>query len=187
MHKIFIISGPSGVGKTTVARKIIKKIKNLQTTVTYTTRTKRLGKKEDKTVIHVSEEKFKAKIERGDFLEWAVVHDNYYGTDKKIVFSRLRQSHLLMNIDVQGALQIKKRLPRQTILIFLKADSIKELIRRISRRERMPKAIMDLRIKNAKKEISLSQYYNYTVINKENAIKATVDKVALLIQKEMVE
>src|SRR3989344_7989587 len=109
-NKIFIISGPSGVGKTTVAKGVLKKMPFLKTSLTYTTRTQRLGKKEDKTIIHVSAEEFRKKIDEGDFLEWAIVHDNFYGTDAEVILQTLKKNSILMNIDVQGALQIKKKM-----------------------------------------------------------------------------
>lgn len=184
-NKIFIISGPSGVGKTTIAKGVLKKMPFLKTTVTYTTRTKRLGKKEDKTVIHVSEKKFREKINKGDFIEWAIVHGNFYGTDAKTINQRIKKNSLLMNIDVQGALQIKEKLPKQTVLIFLKTKTFKELIRRIKKREKMPAAILDIRIKNAKKELALAQKYDYIVINAKDKIKEAVDKVIKIIKKEL--
>src|SRR3989344_8934432 len=96
-NKIFIISGPSGVGKTSVAKGVIKKLPFLKTTLSYTTRTKRLGKKEDKTIIHVSEKEFRKKIADEEFIEWAVVHGNFYGTDKNVVERELKKNSLLMN------------------------------------------------------------------------------------------
>lgn len=182
-NKIFIISGPSGVGKTSVARRIIRKFPNLKTSVTYSTRTKRLGKKEDKTIIHVSEDEFRKKLDNGDFLEWAVVHEKLYGTDAKTIRETLKKSNILMNIDVQGALQIKKKMPKQTILIFLKANSIDELKNRINSREKMAKAILELRMKNAKKELALAKKYDYVVINKEHRLKETIDEVSEIINK----
>lgn len=183
--KNFIISGPSGVGKTTIAKGVLKKLPFLKTTVTYTTRTKRLGKKEDKTIIHVSEKKFREKIAKEKFIEWAVVHNNFYGTDAKTIYQRLKKNNLLMNIDIQGALQIKEKLPRQTILIFLKTKTLKELVDRIKKREKMPEAILNLRIKNAKKELALAKKYDYVVLNEKNKIKKTVNKVVEIIKKEL--
>lgn len=185
LAKIFIISGPSGVGKTSVAKGVLKKLPFLKTSATYTTRTKRLGKKEDKIVIHISEEGFREKIAAGDFLEWAIVHDNFYGTDKKVVEKNLKKNSLLMNIDVQGALQIKTKLPEKTILIFLKAESFSELVWRIKKREKMPKAILDLRLKNAKKELKLAKKYDYTVVNKKGRLKEAVRDVGEIIRKEI--
>lgn len=183
-YKIFIISGPSGVGKTTVAKRVMRRLPMLKTSLSYTTRTKRLGKKEDKTFIHVSEDDFRKKIEQGDFLEWAVVHDNLYGTDKATVERTLKHHGMLMNIDPQGALQIKKKMPQQTVLIFLKTRTIGELARRILMREKMPKVVLDLRLKkSAKKELALANQYDHIVINEKNRIKHTVDMVVDIIQK----
>jgi len=185
--KIFIISGPSGVGKTTIAKRVLRKLPFLKTTLTYTTRTKRLGKKEDKTIIHIDEKEFRKKISQGQFLEWAIVHDNFYGTDAKIVHQRLRKSSLLMNIDVQGALQIKEKLPKKTVLIFLKTKNIKELIRRIQKREKMPEAILKLRIKNARKELALAKRYDYAVINEKDKIAKTVSDITKIIKKYLIK
>ena len=184
-HKIFIISGPSGVGKTSVAKGVLKKLPFLKTTLTYTTRTKRLGKKEDKTIIHVSEEEFRHKINQGEFLEWAIVHDNFYGTDAKFVIKKLKKNSLLMNIDVQGALQIKKRMPTKTVLIFLKAENIDELNHRIEKREKMPKAVLDIRLKNARRELILAKNYDHIVINETKKLAKTIDKVIEIIIKNI--
>jgi len=183
--KIFIISGPSGVGKTSVAKGVLKKLTFLKTSVTYTTRNKRLGKKEDKTIIHVTEDEFRQKINGGDFLEWAIVHDNFYGTDKKTILARLANNSILMNIDVQGALQIKNKLPKNTVLIFLKAENLTELIRRIKQREKMPEAIFQLRLKNAKKELALAKKYDYTVYNKSGQVQRAIAQIQSIIKQEL--
>lgn len=185
IKKIFIISGPSGVGKTTVARKILKKLPFLKTTLTYTTRTQRLGKKEDKTIVHIDEKEFRKKIDQGQFLEWAMVHDNFYGTDAKTVTDRLEKNSLLMNIDVQGALQIKEKLPKKTVLIFVKTRNIGGLIRRIQKREKMAEAILKLRIKNAKKELALAKKYDHVVINENGKIAKTVNQIVSIITNNL--
>ncbi|MDX9893523.1 MAG: guanylate kinase [Patescibacteria group bacterium] len=182
-NKIFIISGPSGVGKTSVAKGVLKKLPFLKTTLTYTTRTKRLGKKEDKTIIHISEEEFRSKVATNDFLEWAVVHNNLYGTDAKFVKQELKKNSLLMNIDVQGALQIKKKMPEETILVFLKPENVKILAKRIIQREKMPAAILEIRLKNAKKEMALAKKYDYIITNKTGQLKATVKEVMAIIDQ----
>ncbi|OGY52425.1 MAG: guanylate kinase [Candidatus Buchananbacteria bacterium RIFCSPHIGHO2_02_FULL_45_11b] len=184
-NKIFIISGPSGVGKTTVTKSIIRRLSFLKTTVTFTTRTKRLGKKEDKRVIHVSEDQFRKKVNRGDFLEWAVVHDNFYGTDGQVVIDRLKKNSLLMNIDVQGALQIKEKMPRQTVLIFIKAKNLNELVKRIAKREKMPKNILAIRLKNARKELALAKKYQHVVVNETGKVAQTIKEVEEIIKNEL--
>lgn len=184
-NKIFIISGPSGVGKTTVAKGILKKLPFLKTSVTYTTRTQRLGKKEDKTIIHVSEQEFRKKISENGFLEWAVVHGNFYGTDRAVVEQELHKGSMLMNIDVQGALQIKQKMPTDAILIFLKTKNVEDLVKHILRREKMPEAILELRVTNARKELALAKQYDYVVLNEEGEIKKTIKKVAEIITEHI--
>lgn len=180
-NKIFIISGPSGVGKTTVTKGILKKLPFLKTSVSYTTRTERLGKKEDKTIIHVSEQEFRKKISEKVFLEWAVVHGNFYGTDRAVVEQELHKGSMLMNIDVQGALQIKQKMPADTVLIFLKTKSVNDLIKHILRREKMPEAILELRLANARKELALAKQYDYVVMNEEGKIRQTIKRVTEII------
>ncbi len=187
MNKIFIISGPSGVGKTTVAKGVLKKLPELKTTVTFTTRTERLGKLEDKIVKHISPAKFKEKIKQGDFLEWAVVHENLYGTDKNSVLDQLEKNNILMNIDVQGALQIKEKMPAQTKLIFIKAESVEELAKRIAAREKMPEQTINIRLKNAAKELALVKKYDYEIMNKRNEIKKTISEVVKIIKKQIIK
>src|SRR3989338_1974186 len=131
--KMFIISGPSGVGKTTIAKAIKRRLPWLTTTVSTPPRQERVGKKEDKTMVCVDDETFRDKVNRGEFLEWAVVHGKLYGTDGPTIRERLKRSHLLLNIDPQGALQIKRKMPARTVLIFLNAESADELVTRISK------------------------------------------------------
>lgn len=185
MPKIFIISGPSGAGKTTVAIGALKKLPQLKTTITYTTRPPRLGKPEDKTLIYLSPAKFKIKIKQGNFLEWAKVHNHLYGTDRESVINQLKTANLLMNIDVRGALQIKQKMPKQTILIFIKTSTTKDLIQRIFQREKMPPAVLKMRIANAKKELALAKKYDYIVINKTGRVRQTIGEVTEIIKKEI--
>ena len=184
-NKIFIIAGPSGVGKTTVTKSIIRRLSFLKTTVTFTTRTKRLDKKEDKKVINVSVDQFRKKVNKGGFLEWAVVHDNFYGTDGQVVIDRLKKNSLLMNIDVQGALQIKEKMPRQTVLIFIKAKNLNELVKRIAKREKMPKNILAIRLKNARKELALTKKYQHVVVNETGKVAQTIKEVEEIIKNEL--
>ena len=181
--RMFIISGPSGVGKTTVAKAVLRRCPWLMTTVSYTTRTERVGKKEDKTMIHVDEETFRGKVNRGEFLEWAVVHGNLYGTDGPTVRERLQRHHLLLNIDPQGALQIKQRLPDRTVLIFLKAESADELVARISRRQHMDPAELKRRLEGARRELKLARHYDYVILNANGKAAQTIAKVAALIAR----
>ena len=185
MNKIFIISGPVAVGKTSIAKAIIKKLPFLQKAVSFTTRQKRAGTAEDKIMKYVTEKKFKAKIKKGDFIEWAKVHNDLYGTDKKIFSQLLKKGPVLLNIDVQGALQIKKKF-KNSVLIFIKPQSLAILKKRIIKRAKgkiNPKDFAT-RIANVKKELKFTEYYDYQVINRQGKLKQTLDSVAKIIQKE---
>lgn len=178
---MFIISGPSGVGKTTIAKAVKRRLPWLTTTVSYTTRRERVGKKEDKTMVCVDEETFRDKVNRGEFLEWAVVHGKLYGTDGPTVRERIKRSHLLLNIDPQGALQIKRKMPNRAVLIFLNAESADELVTRISKRQKMDAAELQLRLTNARKELKLARHYDYVILNEHGKIRATINQVSALI------
>jgi len=180
---MFIISGPSGVGKTTVAKAVLRRCPWLATTVSYTTRTERIGKKEDKTLVHVDEETFRGKVNRGEFLEWAIVHGNLYGTDGATVRERLKTHHLLLNIDPQGALQVKRKLPERTALIFLRAESAAELVARIRRRQQMNADELAARLASARRELRLARYYDYVILNAHGRVRETITKVTALIQR----
>jgi len=180
---MFIISGPSGVGKTTIAKAIKRRLPWLTTTVSYTTRQERVGKKEDKTMVCVDDETFRDKVNRGEFLEWAVVHGKLYGTDGPTIRERLKRSHLLLNIDPQGALQIKRKMPARTVLIFLNAESADELVTRISKRQKMDAAELHRRLQSARKELRLARHYDYVILNQRGKIRETASQVASLIER----
>lgn len=182
-YKMFIISGPSGVGKTTIAKAIKRRLPWLTTTVSYTTRQERVGKKEDKTMVCVDEEIFRDKVNRGEFLEWAVVHGKLYGTDGPTIHERLKRSHLLLNIDPQGALQIKRKMPTRTVLIFLNAESADELVARIGKRQKMDAAELRRRLLSARKELRLARHYDYVILNRHGKIRETISQVVTLISR----
>ena len=106
----------------------------------------------------------------------------FYGTDKSVILQELEKNSILMNIDVQGALQIKQKMPQKTILIFLKTKNIDELRQRILKREKMPQAILDLRLSNARKELKLSSKYDYNIFNDRNKSAETTKKVIDIIE-----
>lgn len=182
-YKMFIISGPSGVGKTTVAKAVLRELPWLATTVSYTTRHERIGKKEDKTMVHVDEETFRDKVNRGEFLEWAVVHGMLYGTDGPTIRERLKTHNLLLNIDPQGALQIKRKLPDRTVLIFLKAESPDELVARIRRRQDMSPEDLAARLSSLRIELRLSRHYDHVILNARGKLPQTINHVVRLIER----
>ena len=160
--QIIIISGTTCAGKGTVVQELIKRNKNLKLSISYTSREKRDGEVEGKDYYFVTSDEFEKKIENHDFLEYAKVqYGKYYGTPKKEVNDLLKQGYdVILEIDVQGAQQIKEMFP-ETILIFIMAPSMSEVKRRIKARGKES---------NQHNEIPK---YNYVVVNDEveNAVK----------------
>lgn len=181
-NKIFIISGPSGVGKTAVIKLILKQI-DLGTGVTYTTKSK-YRPADDKIMHYISKTKFKQMIKQRQLAEYALLHETYYyGTSKKHLIKTLQKKSALLNIDVQGAWQIKKQFPKNTVLIFIAAESLAVLIDRITRSKKNEPNFAE-RVKTIKKELKLSKKYDYLVVNKEGQLKETAKKIIEIIKLE---
>ncbi|MDO4552063.1 MAG: guanylate kinase [Bacillota bacterium] len=178
---LFVISGPSGTGKGTVCRKLVERT-GIHFSVSMTTRKPRPGEVEGKSYYFVSEETYSRVLEEKGFLEWANVHGNRYGTPREEVLKQLdRGRDVLLDIDVQGALQVKKNFP-QAVLIFLLPPSMAELRRRITgRRSETPEAIA-ARMAAAMGEISRADQYDYCVIN--DKVEAAADRVEAIMKAE---
>lgn len=162
--EVYVLSSPAGGGKTTLSNLLLKEIPNLKRIVTCTTRKPRKGEINGVDYIFLEEEQFKEKIKKGDFLEYAVVHGNYYGTPKKQVFSEINKGNdVLLVIDVQGMRKIRSNL-KNVITIFLIPPSIDELINRMRKRGD-GEAEIKKRLETAVKEFSAWKEYDYIVIN----------------------
>lgn len=182
--KLFILSGPSGVGKTVVADKLLDKSKKLHRVITYTTRSKRRNEKHGRDYYFVSPEKFKKLLEKNFFIEWAEVHNHLYGTPKPAIEKHLKKNkNVILVIDIQGAQQVKKILP-ETILIFIKPDNMHHLESRIKKRKgSMSEEDLIIRLANAKKELTIAKKeYDHIVINRENKIEHTINDILKIIQ-----
>ncbi|MFH1838619.1 MAG: guanylate kinase [Candidatus Kuenenbacteria bacterium] len=178
---LFIISGPSGVGKTSIIKKIIKLNPHFKRVITCTTRKKRCHEKHGQDYYFLSKKQFEKKIKNKEFLEWAIVHKNYYGTLKKTVEFFKENISLIINVDFQGALQIKKK-KIKAVFIFIKPKSLNELINRIKKRGKIKKEDLKIRLNNAKNEIKQAKkYYDYVIINEENKLNQTVEKILKII------
>ena len=162
--KLFILSSPAGGGKTTLANLLISEIPNLKRVITCTTRKPRPGEKNGVDYFFLSEEEFKEKIKENDFLEYAIVHGNYYGTPKKEVLKELSKGiDLILVIDVQGMRQVKKNF-KDAVSIFLLPPSFDTIIERMRQRGDTEEEIKK-RLETAKKEIPAWKEYDYIVIN----------------------
>lgn len=176
--KLFVISGPSGVGKGTVARKILERDPSLIWSVSGTTRKPRADELNGKDYHFLSSAEFQSRIEKGDFLEWAEVHGYKYGTLRSNLENLLRKKKkVLIEIDVQGALKIKESgLPCS--LVFLLPPSDEELANRLKRRNSESEETIKTRLQTAERELELKEKYDYIIVNKdlEDTIKA-IEKI----------
>ena len=181
--ELIIISGTTCAGKGTVVKKLVEKNPNLKVSISYTSREKRDGEIEGKDYYFVSSEEFERKIQDGDFLEYAKVqYGKYYGTPKKEVHDLLEQGFdVILEIDVQGAQQIKEMFP-QTILIFIMAPSMSEVKRRIKARGKETKEQILERFKVAYNELNEIPKYNYVVVN--DNLEEAVSKVEAILLSE---
>jgi guanylate kinase len=179
--KLYIITGTSAVGKSTVARLVLKKIKNLARSLTFTSRQIRGNEKDGRDYHFISKSEFEKKIAKADFLEWANNYGNLYGTDKKDMNAKLsRGINILIVIDIKGALNIKKKWSKTTI-IFILPESINQLSERFKRRRDTTAAETATRLKTAKWELEQATKCDYWVINRENRINQTADEITKII------
>ncbi len=175
---LFILSGPSGVGKTTVEEKIAV-IEDIFVSVSETTRQKRENEIDGHDYNFISMAEFQKKIENEDYLEWASVHGNFYGTPIESINERIQKGlNALLVIDVQGAKQVRDKIP-SSILIFLLPPTMDELRKRLVGRSTDTETIIEDRLKKARGEIASSLIYDYSVVN-HNITQATKDVVQII-------
>ncbi len=162
--ELFIVSGPSGAGKSTICR-IVRKQLGINLATSATTRTPREGEVNGRDYYFLTVEEFKKKIENNEFLEYATVHTNYYGTLKSEVEERLnRGENVILEIDVQGGLQVKE-VYRNAHLIFFKTPTMEDLERRLRGRKTDNEETIQLRLRNSIKELEYEKKYDITIIN----------------------
>ena len=173
--RVFVISSPSGGGKTTVAERLRRRLPRLVRSVSVTTRAPRRGERDGRDYQFVTRAMFERLKRSGQLLEWARVHGAYYGTPKAPVIRTLNAGRdLLLSIDVQGARQVRRALGRQAVLIFLLPPSLAALRQRlIGRRTETPAAIRR-RLATARWELACTRWYDYRVVNDrlEDTVKA---------------
>jgi guanylate kinase len=176
---LYVISGPSGCGKSTLIRRLLNEMKTVHFSVSHTTRPKRSMELFGKDYTFVSSEEFQRMAREGAFLEWAVVHGHQYGTSHKEIEAKLKQGDLILDIDVQGARQVKAKYP-QGIFIFVLPSRLEELRRRLEiRGENSPESIRE-RLATAKAEVEAYAEFDYIVIN-DLLEKATQELRAIIL------
>ena len=182
---LFVLSGPSGTGKGTVCNEIMMREDKLTISVSATTREKRIGETDGETYHYVSKDDFLGMIDRDEMLEYAIYNGNYYGTPKKSVEELLLDGKdVMLEIEPQGALQVKKLFP-EAVLIFLVPPSMAELKNRLITRGRESAEEIEQRIKNAKWE--LEQADKYTVLIENDDFENCVCDVLSYIESKRKE
>mgnify|MGYP001592738174 CR=1 FL=1 len=185
MNNLVIISGPAGVGKTTVAKSLLKAFPNLRTTVTYTTRRPRQNSVEDKKMYYITPDEFNKRQKAGEFLEWAKVHGDFYGTHKQETFQLLEKNPALFNIDVQGAEQLIEKFPNNCVTIFLLPENYEQMVDHIKNRGEMTDGDFRARLKSAEIELKKKDKFQYQIVNAEGKLTETIDKIAKIIQNKL--
>lgn len=179
---LMIVSGPAGTGKGTVCKELLNRNDNIKFSVSATTRKPRVGEEEGVNYHFIDEAKFKDMIHEKEFLEHAFVHTNYYGTPKQYVLDQIAKGEIvLLEIDVQGALQIKENYS-EAVFIFLLPPTMEELKNRIVKRGTESEEDINRRFENAFKELDFVGEYDYFVIN--NEIDQAVDQIESIISAE---
>ena len=181
---MIILSSPSGAGKTTLV-KLLSKKKNFFVSISHTTRTPRSNEKEGIDYFFIEKKRFQKLIEENEFLEFAEVFGNYYGTSKENIIKKLNDGHnVIFDIDWQGTEQIiKKELDFKVVTIFILPPSKKVLKERLSNRDMKDKLIVDERMKQFDKDILHWKNYNYVVINDD--LKNCFKKIENILDSEL--
>tara|TARA_B100000586_G_C19935091_1_gene353081 strand:+ start:26 stop:646 length:621 start_codon:yes stop_codon:yes gene_type:complete len=180
---IFIISAPSGAGKTSLVKKLCDEWDFIKPSISFTTRKKRLSEKDGIDYFFISEELFKKKIKNNEFLESQNVYDNYYGTSIQLIKKSQEAGYdVLLEIDYKGMLDIKSKLPN-AISIYILPPNIDTLKRRLEKRGQDAIDVIEERIKFSKKELSYSKYADFVIINDIFEIALNTLKTIVLNEK----
>ena len=180
---IFVISSPSGGGKTSLIKKLLEDTRSERTvlSISHTTREKRLNEKDGVDYFFTDKKSFEDKIKKNDFLEYATVFDNYYGTSQETVNTLVSQGKtVILELDWQGAKQVKSKIP--CYLIFLLPPSIDDLKKRLIDRNLDESEIIEKRINEAKNEISNSEIYDFLILN-DNFEMALQDLKSIILDR----
>lgn len=180
---LFIISGPAGSGKGTIVKRV-RELAEFDFSVSATTRAPRPGETEGVHYFFIDKEEFKRKIAAGEMLEHAEYVGNYYGTPKKPVDDALSAGkNIILDIDVQGALQVKTKMP-EAVMIFVLPPDFETLMRRIRGRGTEPDDIIEKRMEKARLELQCFDRYDYVVVNRENGVEEAAGDVLSILKAE---
>ena len=163
---LFVISAPSGTGKTTILREVMATIGGLSFSISHTTRAPRAGEQDGVDYHFVDRDRFVVMREQGAFLEWAEVHGNFYGTSSHAVKEITDQGKdIILDIDVQGARQVMDKVGDKGVFVFISPPSLEELEKRLVNRGTESDSVISIRLKNAQDEMKCVERYDYAIVN----------------------
>jgi len=182
MSIVFIVSAPSGSGKSTLVYGLLKMVPGLLFSISYTTRAPRGNELPGRGYYYISREEFQQRIAADEFLEYAEVFGNYYGTHRSVLDkARDQKLDLVLDIDVQGARQLKSRIP-DAVSIFILAPSREILEKRLRDRSEDPEPVIQRRLREAAEEIGNYRAYDYIVVNRQ--VESAVETLASIVKAE---
>ena len=176
--RLFVISGASGVGKSTVLKRVMEQRKDLSFSVSATTRAPRPGEVDGESYYFVTKAEFEAMIDRGEFLEYDAHMDNYYGTPVAQAREKMKRGSVILDIEPNGAFNVRSAMP-DAVLIFIAPPSMEELQRRLAGRGDTSPEQMKLRLERSAWEMEQSKKYDYIVINDQ--VEACADEILNII------
>ncbi|HAV92267.1 TPA: guanylate kinase [candidate division WOR-3 bacterium] len=180
---LLVISSPSGGGKTTLCRMLLKNSKDIVYSISATTRPMRRNETNGHDYYFMTEDEFKTKKNEGYFAETAKVHDYYYGTPVKMIEDSMREGKIvLMDIDVKGAMSIMEKFS-DSVTIFIKPPSMNVLRERLMKRDTDREDVIQTRLKNAEEELRVSEKFKYQIVNED--INATYERISGIIDNEI--
>lgn len=181
--RLFVISAPSGTGKTTILRQLMRRIAGLVFSVSHTTRAPRPGERDGVEYHFVSHDEFLRMRDKAMFLEWAKVHDNYYGTSRQGIIDQLENGlDIILDIDVQGAEIIRRTSGLAASHIFISPPGLRELEKRLRSRGTESEESIETRLKNARIEMQSAVVYDYIVVN--DVLEEAVELLVAIIFAE---
>lgn len=179
---LFVVSGPSGAGKGTLVNQLVARVPGISRSISATTRSPRPGEIEGQDYYFQRPEEFEARVDKSEFLEWAQVHGNRYGTLTSEVERLLAAgADVILEIDVQGAFQVREKTP-DAVLIFVVAPEMADLRKRLQRRQTENEREFEERLRRAEEELKLKGEYKYVVVN--DRIEAAVAELAKIVDRE---
>ncbi len=180
---LFVISAPSGAGKTTLCREAMKRLDNLTFSVSYTTRPPRPGEEDGRDYHFVDEETFLQMVEKGEMAEWARVYNHLYGTPKAPLLKAINEGRdVLLDIDIQGASQIKGAFPEDAVTIFVFPPSLEALKERLSKRGTDPPQVIKERWAKAEEEMAMYPLFQFYVVNDQ--LERAIEDLLAIIKSE---